>query len=114
MDAVEVGNTIIGVVGEVALKAGETALIADFPFLGIWPLSMIWEYFANKYAEKVIVELQKGDANIIIHITDANEAKDAKKAADALSTATPETEDAAREEFKKRYGDLVRTRVATP
>lgn len=119
-DAVQLADGIIGAVGEVALEAGEAALIAAYPFLGIPGLKQLWEFFVNRLAAYVIVELQKSSNVIIIKMTDAAQGTAADDASIALKKAqddpntTPEELANARADFKKKYADLIRTRVATP
>jgi hypothetical protein len=118
-DAVSTANSVISAVGEVALQAGEAALIAQFPFLGLPVIKQVWEYIANKYAQAVLAELEKGSAAVIITADETAKGKAASAAAATLSKtqnnpkATAEEKQRAKEDFKAKYSDLIRTRIAT-
>ncbi len=108
----------IAIMANVAVNAGEIALIAQFPWLGLPIIKQIWEFLVEKLEQRIVVELQKGSAVVIIRANVEAQKDAADAAASALAKAQEGLDDAVHqrtlEEFQKTYGELIRTRVATP
>ncbi len=120
MDSVQAADEIIGGIGSVAIQAGEIALIAQFPFLGLPVIKQVWEFFAERLAALIILELKKGSNVIIITVNNSVNNGHAKVAADNLKKVQSDPESTEKEkeealaEFKRRYSDLIRQRTSTP
>lgn len=118
-DAVSVVDSAESAIIRVAVEAGEAALIAEFPWLGLPIIKQIWEFFVSRLSEKVILALQKGTNIQIIDFGDAKKNEAAKQAKDQLQgvlndpTSTAEARADALAAFRAKYADLVRMRVAT-
>ncbi len=108
----------IAVLADFALKAGETALIAEFPWLGFPIVKQIWEFLVGQLEAKIVVELQNGAAVIIIKANVEAQKSAADAAASALAKAQEGVDDAVHQktldDFQKTYADLIRTRISTP
>lgn len=119
-DAVQVADKVIEVVADVALSVAETAIIAEVPFLGLPVIKQLWEYFARMLMSKLIEQLQNSSTIMIItgqndlRAQEAGDAATALRAAQADPTITPEKLQGAKDDFKKKYADLIRERIATP
>lgn len=108
----------ISALGEVAVAAGEAALIADYPILGLPVIKQIWEFFLEKLEAKIVVQLQQGSAVIIIRANDEAQRAAADAAKEALAKAQLGVDDAVHQktldDFEKTYGDLIHERISTP
>ena len=119
-DAVEIADSVLGVVGEVALEAGEVALFAALPWLNIPVVRQVVQLIAGWLAGQVLLQLKAGSNVLIITFENAAESSAAKGAAQVLQVvqadpnATGEERQNAVNDFKKKYADLIRQRVATP
>ena len=112
-DAVTVSETILTTAGDIALQAGEAALIAQYPILGLPVIKQIWEFFASELEARVIAELEKSANVLIIQVSEQNNAVQAKNAATNLQTvqndpkATEADKQKAIEDFKNAYANLI-------
>lgn len=111
---VEISDFVISTIGLVALEAAETALIARYPFLGLPVIRQIWQFFASKLEKEIVMNLQKGSADLIIDFKTDAEAKDAKLASDKLKAvqgdqgSTAQQISDAQDAFKDAYRKLIR------
>lgn len=119
-DAVSNVDSAIAIIGDLALNVAEAALIVEYPFLGLPVIKQIWEFFVKKLESRVIEELAKSANVIIIHISETENAKAARDAADALKKVQDApikdqaSIDKATEDFKDAYSKLIRLRTTTP
>ncbi len=120
MDVVSAIRGGIGGLGKIAVAAGEGAVIAKFPFLGLPILKQIWEMIAEEFAKGAIGAFENGASNILIPIIDKAQAEAANAAkvklqAD-LENEKTKSEELARDlaEFKKKYAELIHMRRADP
>lgn len=120
MDIVDVSDTAIAVIAETALQAGEAALIAEFPWLGLPFIKQIWQMLASRLASYAILELQKSSGILLIKMDNTAAAQAAKTSAEELKkvqddpSKTTADREKARNDFKSRYADLIRYRTSRP
>lgn len=120
MDGIELADKGISDAFDVALQAGEYALILKYPVLGFPFIKQIWEFFLGDLVGKVKVQFEKGANVVIIKITTDAQNAAAEAAAQALKDiqsklGVPDAEhQKAIDDFKARYEDLIRQRTATP
>ncbi len=86
-DAVDAADNALSVIGGVALSAGEAALFAAIPWLGLPVISQIVSFILGQFEYQVILQLQKTSNTIIIYVTEEGNASGAKAASDALNEA---------------------------
>ncbi len=119
MDQVSAADTVISVIGEAALKAGEAALIVQYPFLGLPVISWIWEFFLGKLEALVILNLQKSSNVLIIRFSEEANAQAASAAADKLKQVQDAPQknqadiDKALQDFKDAYQKLIGFRTSS-
>lgn len=108
----------ISILADVAIKAGEAALIVQYPFLGLPVVKQVWEFFVSRLEAEIVADLKKGAAVIIIKANVEAQRAAADAAKSALAQAQAGVDDAVHQktldDFQKTYGDLIRTRIATP
>lgn len=117
-DAVSAADSVISVIAEMAIEGGEAALIAQFPFLGIPPISWIFKWLVRFIAQPIIDQLRKSASIQIIDFGEDKKNASAKEAKEKLKevldnekSSASEVENA-KDDFKARYADLVRFRTS--
>ena len=107
----------IAIMANVAVGAGELALIAQFPWLGLPVIKQIWQFLVEQLEQRIVVELQKGSAVIIIRANTQAQADAADAASSALRKAQEGVDDAIHQktldDFQKAYEALISTRIST-
>lgn len=120
MDVVSGVRKGIGVLGDIGIKAGEAAVIAWQPWLG-WPIiKQFWEGLIEHFTDAALKAMQDGSTTVLIPIINTASAlaaeEESSKLKALLENEKTKAEDLSNElvEWKKKYAELIRMRIATP
>ncbi len=119
-DLVQTVDKTIGAAAEVAIAMAEASIIAAQPWLGTPVLKQVWTFIAEKYAHQVILSFMGATNNVIIDFGNEEKNQAAVDAKNELQSVLEQPEvdsqakKKAKDDFKKKYADLIRQRTATP
>lgn len=109
----------ISIIGNAAIKAGEAAAIAAYPWLGLPVIKQIWESILGHFLDAVILTMQDSSTRILIPIIDQAQADAANQATEKLKKDLEDVRaDSLQtqrdlDEVKKAYADLIHMRTST-
>ncbi len=98
----------------------EASIIAAQPWMGAPVLKQVWTFIAEQYAHKLVLAFMTVTNNAVIDFGNEEKNQSAKEAKDELQAVLeqpevdPKAKKKAKDDFKKKYADLIRQRTVTP